>query len=191
MPTLRKLLALVLAAAPLAASNVWAFGTTQRVEVPIRQLTLPDGMIRYSVPVSVGGNPPIDAMLDTGSLRTGTRGFAQPIYAHGDLKKLSLRERRSAPRDDSDSRCERRRRNDGHSNSDPNHSISRLRGVEAKLPGIQTASRGLRHRGRWLPQEGFPSHPWIIDAHPSSRDGCAQPTECLRQPQLDSNPATT
>jgi hypothetical protein len=89
MPALRKLLALVLAAAPLAASNVWAFGTTQRVEVPIRQLTLPDGMIRYSVPVSIGGNPPLDAMLDTGSfgLRVLGRAVSPNQYTPTEIQR--------------------------------------------------------------------------------------------------------
>lgn len=67
MPSLRKILALALSAAPLASTNVLGFGTTERIELPVQQLTLPDGMIRYSVPVSIGGNAPIEAMLDTGS----------------------------------------------------------------------------------------------------------------------------
>lgn len=47
-------------AAPAAAEGT-------RVVVPIRRTVLPDGVVRYSVPVSVGGGAPIDALLDTGS----------------------------------------------------------------------------------------------------------------------------
>jgi hypothetical protein len=67
MAAARKMLALVVAAVGLASSDVWAFGTNERVEVPIRQVTLSNGVIRYSVPVSIGGTAPIEAMLDTGS----------------------------------------------------------------------------------------------------------------------------
>ena len=48
-----------------------------RVDVPILQTTIGDGTIRYSVPVSIGGGPPIDAMLDTGSF--GLRILARAL----------------------------------------------------------------------------------------------------------------
>lgn len=44
----------------------WA-ADAERVDVPIHQTVLPDGMLRYSVPISIGGGGPIEAMLDTGS----------------------------------------------------------------------------------------------------------------------------
>jgi len=42
-----------------------------RVVVPVSQIVLPDGDIRYSVPVRVGNSVALDALLDTGS--TGLR----------------------------------------------------------------------------------------------------------------------
>ena len=42
-----------------------------RVEVPIHQIVLSDGTLRYSIPVRIGNSTPIEAMLDTGS--TGLR----------------------------------------------------------------------------------------------------------------------
>jgi hypothetical protein len=50
-----------------------------RVEVPITQTALPDGAIRYSVPVSFGGNTGVMAMLDTGSL--GLRVLSKALSA--------------------------------------------------------------------------------------------------------------
>ena len=57
------------AASPRAAGTTERVeaGTTARVEVPISQLKLSDGAIRYSVPVRLGGGRMIKAMLDTGS----------------------------------------------------------------------------------------------------------------------------
>jgi hypothetical protein len=90
MPSLRKILALVLSAAPLASTNVLGFGTTERIEVPVQQLTLPDGMIRYSVPVSTGGNAPIEAMLDTGSfgLRVLNRALSSNEYTPTQIQRI-------------------------------------------------------------------------------------------------------
>ena len=42
-------------------------GAAERVEVPIKQTVLTNGVIRYSVPVKIGNASPIDAALDTGS----------------------------------------------------------------------------------------------------------------------------
>jgi hypothetical protein len=41
-----------------------------RVELPIRQVVMPDGVPRYTIPITVGGSP-VEAMLDSGS--TGLR----------------------------------------------------------------------------------------------------------------------
>ncbi len=54
-----------------------AAGASPRVVVPISQLKLSDGTLRYSVPVQVGNSKPIQAMLDTGSY--GLRVLAQAV----------------------------------------------------------------------------------------------------------------
>jgi hypothetical protein len=61
-----RMLALLPVLVALATTEASAFGTSARVEVPVRQVRLSDGVIRYSVPVSVGGSR-VEAMLDTGS----------------------------------------------------------------------------------------------------------------------------
>ena len=74
MSRLQKGLTLLLAVitvAPLAL----AAETPPRVEVPIYQTVLSDGAVRYWIPVAVGGNGPVRAMLDTGSF--GLRILAQ------------------------------------------------------------------------------------------------------------------
>jgi hypothetical protein len=48
----------------------------ESITLPISQTVLRDGLIRYSVPISVDGGPSIDAMLDTGSV--GLRVLAMP-----------------------------------------------------------------------------------------------------------------
>jgi len=64
---MKKMTATVLAALGcLAAAQAQA----ARVEIPIRQTVLPDGEIRYSVPIRLGATA-VEAMLDTGS--TGIR----------------------------------------------------------------------------------------------------------------------
>lgn len=63
-PVARAALVLALMSGSIEPSGAVGQG---RVEIPIRQTTISDGTIRYSVPVSIGGGPPIDAMLDTGS----------------------------------------------------------------------------------------------------------------------------
>jgi hypothetical protein len=70
-------IALVLLAQALVAERLWAAGTADRIEVPISQIRLTDGTIRYWVPVMVGGRGPIQAMLDTGSV--GLRIFADAL----------------------------------------------------------------------------------------------------------------
>jgi hypothetical protein len=52
----------------MGLAGVTAHAATQRLEVPIYQRQLGDGMLRYWVPVTVGGSGPIEAMLDTGSI---------------------------------------------------------------------------------------------------------------------------
>jgi hypothetical protein len=52
------------------------FASAESVTLPINQTVLRDGLIRYSVPIAVDGGPPIDAMLDTGSV--GLRVLATP-----------------------------------------------------------------------------------------------------------------
>jgi hypothetical protein len=39
----------------------------ERIVIPVTATSIPGGPTRYSVPVSVGGGPPMQAMLDTGS----------------------------------------------------------------------------------------------------------------------------
>ncbi|HQT63098.1 MAG: hypothetical protein B7Z75_12545 [Acidocella sp. 20-57-95] len=56
-----------------------ALADAARVVVPITQVTLPNGDIRYSVPVRVGESQPFPALLDTGS--TGLRVFRTLIPA--------------------------------------------------------------------------------------------------------------
>jgi hypothetical protein len=66
---IRLILCLLLALAPTCAR-----ANDDRAVVPISQILLPNGDIRYSVPVSVGGAQPVQALLDTGS--TGLRIMA-------------------------------------------------------------------------------------------------------------------
>lgn len=68
MPAIRRLLVLASLIVSSATGEAFAFGSGERVEVPVRQVKLSDGVIRYSVPVSIGGAAPIEAMFDTGSI---------------------------------------------------------------------------------------------------------------------------
>jgi hypothetical protein len=83
----------LLAIAPLAllfvASRASAFSGSERVEVPIRQTRLSDGVIRYSVPVSIGGGAPFEAMLDSGSfgLRVLKKAVAPGQYTATDIRR--------------------------------------------------------------------------------------------------------
>ncbi len=63
-PVARVTLVLLLLSGSIEVAGAAGQG---RVDIPIRQTTIGDGTIRYSVPVSIGGGPPMDAMLDTGS----------------------------------------------------------------------------------------------------------------------------
>ena len=56
-----------------------AMADATRVVVPISQVILPDGDLRYSVPVRVGDGAPFAALLDTGS--TGLRVFRAMVPA--------------------------------------------------------------------------------------------------------------
>ncbi|MDR3520510.1 MAG: hypothetical protein P4L54_02730 [Acidocella sp.] len=56
-----------------------AMADATRVVVPISEVILPNGDLRYSVPVSVGGAAPFPALLDTGS--TGLRVFRAMLPA--------------------------------------------------------------------------------------------------------------
>ncbi len=68
--------------AAAAAETRAADAAPPRVEVPITQTVLPNGNVRYSLPVSIGGAPPIAAALDTGSfgLRVLARAIAPARY---------------------------------------------------------------------------------------------------------------
>ena len=74
MSRLQKGLTLILAVIAVP-SLAWAAETPPRVAVPIHQTVLSDGAVRYWIPVTVGGNGPVKAMLDTGSF--GLRILAQ------------------------------------------------------------------------------------------------------------------
>ncbi len=73
-PVARAALVLALMSGSIEPSGAAGQG---RVEIPIRQTTISDGTVRYSVPVSIGGGAPIDAMLDTGSF--GLRVLASAL----------------------------------------------------------------------------------------------------------------
>jgi hypothetical protein len=89
MSAIRRLLVIVPLAFILATSEAPAFSGSERVEVPITQTRLSDGMIRYSVPVSIGGGAPIEAMLDTGSfgLRVLTKAVSSSQYTASDIRR--------------------------------------------------------------------------------------------------------
>jgi hypothetical protein len=69
---MRFLLAILLLLPGLAAAD------TSRVSVPISQTLLPNGDIRYAVPVRVGGSVTVPALLDTGS--TGLHIFRAAVF---------------------------------------------------------------------------------------------------------------
>lgn len=79
MAKLRHVLLLMVGLLLLSLAGSWslAAGTAARVVVPITQWRLSDGTLRYSVPVRIGGGPPIAAMLDTGSF--GLRVMANAV----------------------------------------------------------------------------------------------------------------
>lgn len=63
----RTAFGLALLSLALLAARAFAAGTNARIAVPIYQRQLPDGEVRYWVPIRIGGSAPIAAMLDTGS----------------------------------------------------------------------------------------------------------------------------
>ena len=60
-----------------------------RIDVPIGQLVLPNGDTRYFVQVTVGGDAPFDALLDTGSfgLRVLQAGVRPASYKTTDIRR--------------------------------------------------------------------------------------------------------
>jgi hypothetical protein len=66
MPQTTSLLTVLALAAACLAPAIPA-RAAERVDVPVHLTMLPNGDPRYSVPVTVGGGPPIEAELDTGS----------------------------------------------------------------------------------------------------------------------------
>ena len=75
------------AAAVLCAAG--AAQAAERADVPVHQTMLPDGSPRYSVPVTVGDGPPIEAALDTGSfgLRVLASALSPGQYEATDLHR--------------------------------------------------------------------------------------------------------
>jgi len=65
--------ALAVACAPANAAQ------PQRIEIPIERVVMPDGIIRYSVPVTINGIGPVPALLDTGS--TGLLVLSKAVSA--------------------------------------------------------------------------------------------------------------
>lgn len=61
----------------------------ERADVPVHQTVLPDGDPRYSVPVTVGDGPPIEAALDTGSfgLRVLASALSPGQYEATDIRR--------------------------------------------------------------------------------------------------------
>jgi hypothetical protein len=80
---MKRLIALACLAPAIALAQT-------RAAVPISQTLLPDGDIRYSIPVRVGNSVPVDALLDTGS--TGLRVMRGAIFrdAYTDTGFLSV-----------------------------------------------------------------------------------------------------
>lgn len=60
-----RILAALALAIGLVSTQAWG---AERIVVPVTAVAMPNGAIRYSVPVAVGGGPPVEAMLDTGSV---------------------------------------------------------------------------------------------------------------------------
>lgn len=74
-------------AALIAAAG--AAQAAERADVPVHQTVLPDGTPRYSVPVTVGDGPPIEAALDTGSfgLRVMASALSPEQYEATDVQR--------------------------------------------------------------------------------------------------------
>ncbi len=73
----RSVIAICLAVAITGVGSAGASAAGAHVDVPIGQLTLPNGDVRYDVPVTIGGGAPIVAELDTGSF--GLRVLAAAV----------------------------------------------------------------------------------------------------------------
>lgn len=60
-----------------------------RADMPIHQTAMPDGSLRYSVPIVVGEGPPMEALLDTGSfgLRVLKSALQPDQYAATDMRR--------------------------------------------------------------------------------------------------------
>ena len=73
----------------LAVAILLASPAAARTDVPVRQTVLPDGVTRYSVPITVGDGPPIEAELDTGSfgLRVLEAALQSSQYEATDLHR--------------------------------------------------------------------------------------------------------
>lgn len=77
-----------LALLPASPGAVAGDSSSARLEVPITRTVLSNGEARYSIPLRIGDSPPINAMLDTGSigLRVLSRAIpglaAAPASAH-------------------------------------------------------------------------------------------------------------
>jgi hypothetical protein len=79
-----RALAILMAAGPAATL------ADERIEIPIKQTTLSDGQIRYSIPVVVGGAAVTEAMLDTGSsgLRVLQGAVPESAYSVSDQSSV-------------------------------------------------------------------------------------------------------
>lgn len=60
-----------------------------RADLPVHQTVLPDGALRYSVPITVGGSAPLEAQLDTGSfgIRVLKSALRPDQYAATDIRR--------------------------------------------------------------------------------------------------------
>ncbi|MGH7055756.1 MAG: hypothetical protein ACREFA_18305 [Stellaceae bacterium] len=74
----------------LLATRAFATGTATRIAVPIYQTRISDGVIRYWVPIRVGGSASIAAMLDTGSF--GLR-VLEPALSPSDYQETGIERR--------------------------------------------------------------------------------------------------
>ncbi len=186
--TTRILRAIGLAAAALLADACTA-AAAERADVPVHQTVLPDGAPRYSVPVTVGDGPPIEAALDTGSF--GLRVLASALSP--DQYEATELHRRypfggGARFDGVLARATLGVGPDPHRRprAVPAHRQRRLRRGEARLSRVPAGAGGLPHRRRRLRRPGLLRHPRPVAApRAGRRRERAEPSLGGGGPQLD------
>jgi hypothetical protein len=146
----------------------------ERQELPINRARMPNGAIRYWVPIRMEGGPQIGALLDTGSFGLRTLAIDRPAPSGGERRSYEYASgvRIEGPVEEASIAL-----GDGKALTIPVHFVDEIGCVEGRpnCPAANLSLESYRFGGSGVPNSGFPAIIGIAMPQPGGEPSWVNP----------------